>query len=598
MLLVAVVLLVFGQVLSHEFVEYDDDINVYRNPAFQPVTLEHVADLWRRPYEALYIPVTYTYFAVEVLLSPSTPIDAAGRALSPVVFHAGSIFLHCLCALLVFGLLRILVHHDAAAFLGSLLFALHPLQVESVAWISETKGLLSTAFGIAAVWFYLRFRESSQREAEGEGSASEHFVPYVAASICFLLALLSKPAAVAIPIMAFILDVGLLRRSWKTSVLALLPWLLLAGAIVIVSKTQQPGADLQTITMTQRVCIAGDSLAFYLGKFIAPWGLTPIYDRPLDDRLATTGLCWWWLVPLAFVVVVALLPGRRLGLVCIALFVVALLPVLGFIPFDYQRLSTVADRYVYLAMFAPALAVAAIIAAFPNRLMYTCAAILLLTLAGLSFDQSSHWQNDATLFSYALSQNPNSAEMHNSLGNLAYREEDLAGAESHFRQALQIRPQQHFAHRNLGQVLSRRGRWDEAIKHYRQAIAARPDFADAHRSLGQAFVHTNQLAAAVDEYRETLRILPGYREVYEELGVTLLNLGRPSEAEAHYRQAAARFPNWAHAHANLAVALAQQGKLAEAAQQARRAIELDPTMSDARDTLEKIETLQKQPSLR
>lgn len=589
LLLAIAVVLAFGQIVSHEFIEYDDDIHIYRNPAFQPLTIESVAGFWKAPYEALYIPVAYTFFAAEVFLSPQNPVDAAGRWLSPTVFHAGSLLLHGICVLLVFVLLRRLIENDIAACVGSLIFALHPLQVESVSWISETRGLLSTAFGLSALWFYLRFRDAMEENPAIQNSVSHNVVNYSIATAMFTLALLSKPSAVSIPLVAAVIDIGLLRRAWRTSTAALAPWLGLALVIIFVSRSQQPGVATPDASFMQRVLISGDSLLFYATKVVLPFNLSVIYDRPLDQLLQSEGLGWSWVALLVLVGLVAVTAGRRMGLVCLGVFAAALLPMLGLIPFDYQRLSTVADRYAYLAMLGPSLAVAALLARYSNRAMLIVATTVVLVLAWLCVQQTAHWESDATLFRYAFKRNPNSAEIHTSLGNLAYREEDLSLAESHYRQALNIRPRHVFANRNLGLVLSRNERWDEALQHFQVAIAERPDFADGHRSVGHALVQTQQLAGAADAYLKALLISPNYKAIYEELGVTLLRLGRVREAETHYRETIARYPNWAHAHANLAVALAQQGKYEEAANHSRRAIELDPTMLDAWNTLEKVE---------
>lgn len=585
LLLVVAVVLAFGQIVSHEFIEYDDDIHIYRNPAFQPLTIESVAGFWKAPYEALYIPVAYTFFAVEVFLSPQNPVDAAGRWLSSTVFHAGSLLLHCICVLLVFVLLRRLIENDIASCVGSLIFALHPLQVESVSWISETRGLLCTAFGLSALWFYLRFHDAMEEKPAIQNSVSHNVANYSLATAMFTLALLSKPSAVSIPLVAAVIDIGLLRRPWRSSAAALTPWLGLALVIIFVSRSQQPGVATPDASFMQRVLISGNSLLFYATKVVQPCDLSVIYDRPLDQSLQAKELGWSWVALLVLVGLVAATAGRRMGLVCLGVFAAALLPMLGVIPFDYQRLSTVADRYAYLAMLSPSLAVAALLARYSNRAMLIAATTVVLVLAWLSVQQTSHWESDATLFRYALKMNPNSAEIHTSLGNLAYREKDLSRAESHYRRALNIRPRHVFA----GLVLSRNERWVEALQHFQVAIAERPDFADGHRSVGHALVRTEQHSAAADAYREALLISPNYKAVYEELGVTLLRLGRVRQAETHYRETIARYPQWAHAHANLAVALAQQGKYEEAANHARRAIELDPTMSDARNTLKKVE---------
>jgi tetratricopeptide (TPR) repeat protein len=602
-LLLLATVVVFGRTLTHEFIEYDDDVNVYLNPGYNPLTAEGVARFWREPYSGLYIPVTYTFFAAEALLSPRTPPDVAGRDMTPAIFHAGNLALHCVVVLLVFALIRRLVPGVAAAGIGALLFAVHPLQVESVAWITETRGLLCAAFGFAALLLYLPRNEAGEGEAEGRASPRPtRRLRYAGATLCLVLALLSKPVAASIPILAAIIALGLLRRPWQQTALTLAPWMALAIAAALVTKGQQPATTLPPAGLVDRLCVAGDSLVFYASKVVAPLHVAPMYDRPLDQRLSDGAACWSWLVVALGAALVVLLMGwrdaknharRRMALVAIALFAAALAPQLGLVTFEYQRISTVADRYAYLALLGPALGVAALMDGLRSRAAYGAAALLIVGLGAASFAMTSHWQNDETFFAFALAQNPRSADAHNGLGNIAYRAGDTATAEGHYREALALRPDHATAHRNLGLVLARRGEWAAAAGEFQRAVDARPNFADAYRSLGQARLRMDEPDAAVEAFRHALAILPDSRTATAELGVTLLKLGRFADAEAHYRAATARFPDWPGAHVNLAVALAQQDRYAEAAAEARRAVALAPAMPEARDTLEKIQQLQR-----
>jgi hypothetical protein len=201
LLLVAAVLAVFGQVAGHEFLIYDDEPHLLENPRLNPVTWQNVGRFWIEPsYFGLYIPLSYTFFAAEAAL--------AGKPLDPTVFHLGSLALHLACVLLVFTILRRLLHHDGAACAAALLFGLHPVQVESVAWISETRGLLCALFSLVAIW-QLEIWEGRRQNAESRNpeipnpqSAALH---YALATVAFILALLSKPAAVAVPLVAAVL---------------------------------------------------------------------------------------------------------------------------------------------------------------------------------------------------------------------------------------------------------------------------------------------------------------------------------------------------------------------------------------------------------
>ena len=214
LLLVLAMLAVFGQVSGHAFLMWDDEQHLRDlgyNPRLNPVTWRGVGRFWIRPYFGLYVPVSYTFFAAEALIARQPP-DEDGCTLNPAVFHLGNLVLHIGCVLLVFAILRRLFRHDGAACAGAMLFGLHPVQVESVAWISETRGVLCALFSLLAIWQYLRYDDAfhcrrrlqsaiagdDNSPATGEGSRATGVASYMVATVAFTLALLSKPAAVAV----------------------------------------------------------------------------------------------------------------------------------------------------------------------------------------------------------------------------------------------------------------------------------------------------------------------------------------------------------------------------------------------------------------
>ena len=576
--LVAAVLLVYGRTIAFEFVEFDDGVTVYENPGLTPVTTDGLKDFWAKPYRGIYAPVTFSIYAVESLISLRTTPDAAGRAMSPLPFHAGNVLAHIVCVLLVFAILRALIAHELAAFFGALVFALHPIQVETVAWITQMRGLVAFAFGLASIWFYIRARRKDAIAWPG----------YAAATLSFVLALLSKPAAAAIPLVVLVIEVGWFAGSFRRAALILTPWFALALGLAVITRGEQPGLDLPVTTSAERCCVAGDALAFYMRTVVAPTELAPIYDRAIGHALASPTLCWWWLLPVAFVVILWRLPGRRTSLVSFAIFAASLAPVLGFVPFEYQTMATVADRYGYLAMLGPALAVAAAIAAVPTRASFVLASAVAVVLGGMSLQQSSHWKNDDSLVPFAVARNPNSADMQAGLGNIAFRRGDLDAAERAYRAALVNNPSLALARRNLGLVFEQRGDLAAAVGEFRRAIEARPDLADSYRNLGRTLMKMKEPAGAIEPYRRAVTIEPDNQSGYAGLAEALLTLGRASEAETHLGEGVRRFPNWAEGHANLAAALAMQGKFADAAVEARRALALNPNLAVAQDTLEKV----------
>ncbi len=285
------VVVVFGRTLQFDFVLYDDNFHITDNPHLAGPIWTGLARLWRAPYFGEYVPVTYTLFAAENWL--------AGQWLNSqrtAVFHMFSVALHLAVAISVYGLLRRFVAGGWAAAAGALLFALHPLQVESVAWVSQQRGLLAALFGVWSIGLYL---ESTVATAAGQSRRLSRLA-YFTATACLAAALLSKPSAVAIPLMALAIDCSGFGRSWRSIARALWPWFVLAGGVAAVTKLQQPNAVIHDVApLWARPLVAGDALAFYLAKFIWPISLCGDYGRSPAAIINSGSVFWTWLVPLS-----------------------------------------------------------------------------------------------------------------------------------------------------------------------------------------------------------------------------------------------------------------------------------------------------------
>lgn len=631
-ILLIVVGLVFGQALQHEFLVWDDLFNVPQNPYLNPLTLENIAHLWRHPYGGLYIPLTYSFWATEALIARG--FDPAGGSswAEPVVFHAGNLVLHAGCVLLVFVLLRRLLGHDGAACAGALVFTLHPLQVESVAWITETKGLLSTFWGLAAIYWYLRSRRPrSALPPSGTGEelidASQHRphertkpFPYLVATGCFVLAMLSKPSAVAVPLIVVLLDVGANRSRMWPAIFRMAPWFALAACFAVVTKTQQADEVILFVSpWWSRPLLATDAIAFYLYKLAVPLNLSADYGRSPQKVIAGGWLYWTWLGPVIVVLGISLSRHRRIWLTSLGIFVAGLSPVLGLVPFSYQDLSTVADRYTYLPMFGLALAVAWYLASCGTRLRYALFAPLLVAFAVLSFVQASYWRNTQRLFEHVLSVNPDSFAAYNNLGFDQMLAGNLESAAAWYQRSLEANPDHAEAHINLAGVLPTLGRWDEAYwhaqralaiqprsaiihsqvghlllrkqqydqaaYHYRRAAALEPHSASADFNMGTLLVSMGQVEEGIQILKRTIQAQPHHADAHHNLGLALSSLGRTAEAKHHLQQALRIRPNLASAHNTLGVVLAREGRLSEALDHFAKAVELDPHHAEAKKNL-------------
>lgn len=600
--LIALTLVVFWRVQDHGFV-WDDGVNVERNQYLKPVTPSNLARFWRGPFENLYVPLTYTvwgaiaYFALK-------PVDNDGEVkLDPRWFHAANVTIHALSVLAVFVLLRRVVANDWAAGAGAMLFALHPVQVEPVVWVTGMKDVLSGFLSLVALGHYLAFAEAdaaaaraaSQRlgtfppqERYFSGLVSRRSLHYGLATIAFVLALLSKPAAVVVPFMALVLDYCLVRRSIKRSMLSLGAWLVIAMPFVIMTKWQQPDTLLAAITpLWERPFVAADALAFYLYKLFLPIWLGPGYARSPEVIFDEGWAYFTWIVPVGIGVGVWYLRRREPGVLAAAgLFIAGLLPVLGIVQFQFQNWSTVADRYLYLSMLGPALALAWIISKQWNRKKWvaiTCAMIL-LSLSIKSANQAEIWHNSETLWRYALDMGQDSAVVRSNLAATLV-DSKLDEATYQLRQAVELAPQFADAHYNLGIALAKRGEFAEAIDQYRIVLKLRPAYPNVHYFFAVALAGSGQLDEAINQYREALQINPDDATAHNNLGNALADRGLLDEAIEQYHDATKIKPKSAGAYFNLGLAYEDRGDLDEAARQYNKALQIDPSHSIAHNNL-------------
>jgi hypothetical protein len=444
-LIVVATLLAMGRVIGNDFVRFDDAYTIHQNPRLNPPTVGSVLSYWRdwrSGADGLYVPVTYTAWAALATLARLDQPDAEGIALNPYVFHAASVLVHVAAALVVFELLTLLVRNRVAAAIGALVFALHPVQVEPVAWASGLKDVLAGALALLAIWLYLSPVRSGWR--------------YVLATACFVLAMLSKPSAMMAAPIALVLDVMLIRRPLWSSVRWLLPWVVLAIPVALIARHVQAVTLVQPVPLHLRPLIAGDALTFYLRQIALPVNLALDYGRRPDVVLASRLTYFLWVVPVLLALLTWRLRSRPLQ-GAVLLFLLALLPVLGFTPFQFQHFSTVADHYLYLAMFGVALAVASLIASRPSPVVVRVAAVVLALLAIRTIVQAGYWRDDAALFTHTLAVNPRSFLAHNNLGEALESANRLPEALDHYQRAIELYPEYPGARANAARVSARLG---------------------------------------------------------------------------------------------------------------------------------------------
>jgi hypothetical protein len=453
---------------------WDDPLTVQHNPRFNPPTPASIARFWplfldanddanltgRAPAPGaririnhaygLYAPLTYTVWGALAAIAQTR--DAG---LNPWIFHCANGALHALASLVVFAILRRLISSDWPALAGAMIFAIHPIQVEPVAWVSGMKDVICGLLSLIATWQYIEARGATFRSAR-----------YWLAVLAFIGALLSKPSAVTVPLILIVIDHVLLHRTLKDSLRMLLPWFVIAAALGWIATVAQPAIGVAPAPSWARPLIVGDSIAFYLRQIIFPLWLGLDYGR-YPAAVIGAPLCYVaWLVPAAMLI--ASWTFRRAAPLLstgMLIFIIAPLPTLGLTTFLFQTYSTVADHYVYVAILGPAMIVAWFCWKFRSSAIARVGLLVVLALLGLrTFIQCGVWRDDRALFGHALEVNPSSFLAHNNLGDIYAAENQLDQAEVEFLAANRANPAYLPALRNLAHLADIRGRADEAAR--------------------------------------------------------------------------------------------------------------------------------------
>jgi len=586
-LIAVVTFATFLPALHNQFVNWDDDKNFLENPHYRGLGWTQLSWMWTT-HLGHYIPLTWMTFGLDYLL----------WGMNPLGYHLTNLLLHAANAVVFFFITRRLLTRAlpgpserghtlavSAAF-AALVFAIHPLRVESVAWATERRDVLSGLFYLSAVLAYLR---ACDREERGRGW-------YWGAVALFAGALLSKSMAVNLPVVLMILDVYPLRRlggsiGWwskpaRRIYVEKIPFVLLAAAASAIAVMAQfsihAALPLAQLSVPGRLAVSAYGLSFYLGKMIVPVNLSPLYELPRTVSPWAMPFILSFGLAIAITAIVLSLRRRMLGLPAAWLaYLVVLLPVLGIFQSGPQ---IAADRYTYLAGLGWAILAGAGLLSSWSRLPFLLIGLVVFIPVGLgtlTWNQVHVWHDSKTLWAHALAIDPNSSVAQNDFGEALAQQGKLAEAIEHYRQALNIKPDYADAHYNLGGALAQQGKLADAIHHYQRALQITPGDADAHTNWGGALAQQGKLAEAAEHYQQALRIKPDHAAAHNNWGAALTRQGNLAEAIEHYRQAVNIKPDYADAHYNLGGALAQQGKLADAIHHYQRALQITPDDADA-----------------
>ena len=514
-----------------------------------------------------YFPLVYTTFRIEHAL----------WGLNPSGYHWINLLLHVANALLVWrALVRLKV---PGAWVAGAIFALHPVHVESVAWITERKNVLMGFFFLLTLLAWIAFLDERTKRP---------WRSYGLALILYVLALSAKTTACTLPA-ALLLILWLQKKPInKRRLSQVVPFLILGigmGLLAVWWERYHQGTRgvLFALGPIERILIASRAVWFYLSKLIWPSSLTFIYSKwnispahPLDYAwlLAGIALC-------AVIYFVRRYVGRGVE-VAAAFFVATLSPVLGFIMLYTFRYTFVADHYQYLASIGPiALASAGVatLARYFERsrpLILSAAVCLIVTLAVLTWRQAAMYGDIEALWRTTLARNPSCWMAHNNLGIALFQKGDTDDAIAHYRTTLEMQPDFWDAEYNLGIALLSKGQVDEAIAHCSKAVRIAPNDPDAQVALGNALLQKERIDDAIVHYQKALSMRPDYFLAQHSLSHAFLEKGEIDAAISHCRAALLIQPENADAHTNLAIALDEKGQTAEAVQNYEKALEISP----------------------
>ena len=595
LLLATLSLAVFSQTIFYNFVNFDDDVYVYNAPVIQGgLTLRGIAAAFASPHAGNWHPLT----------TLSHMLDCGIYGLNAGGHHATNVMLHTIAVLLLFHVLRQMTGALWRSAILAALFAVHPLHVESVAWVSERKDVLSAVFFFLMLGAYARY------------VCEPSVARYLMVTALFVAGLMSKPMLVTTPVVLLILDYWPLRRFEQVTsttgkakgqppsnqkrilqrlFLEKIPWLFLstgAGIITFVLQERASGSlpPLPFLWRTQNAVV---SYIIYVWKTLWPTHLAVFYPHP-NDTLAT------WQVALAIVFLLAV--------TCAAIvwrdkrpylftgwfwYLIMLVPVIGIIQVGEQGH---ADRYAYLpsiGLFLIAVWGIADVAAISRVRSWkpavtTGTIVVVAALVCTTFAQTSYWRNSEALWEHTLAVTTDNDVAHNNLGYLSVRRGELDKAMSHFEAASKIRSGKVDAHYNLGtafvemnigDALARKGQADKAMAHFEQAIKLQPDYAEAYYNRGNVLYAKGRTGEAIPDFEKALQLQPNDADAHTGLGNALLRKGALKEAIAHYNQAIALAPKDPHSRNNLAWVLATSSDPsirdgAKAVELARQAISL------------------------
>lgn len=601
--------LIYAQSLGNSFVRWDDGLLIYENPLIRGINLKNLWGIFTTYDPELYIPLTLFSYQIDYMIAGT----------SPGFYHLHSLLLHIVNAILVVWVIDLLVKNRWVAVVTGLLFLIHPLNTEAVAWASGRKDLLSTLWMMVSLGCFLEYKKGNRRILRNLGILG------------FLLALLAKVTVLTLP--AVLVIVAILKR-WKLDRrfwIDLSPFILLSAIFAVIAYLGKTGV-IDSSTPLEKILIAPMSTVFYLQKLIIPTGLAVIYPFTGAVELLTLRIA----IPILICLILTIVGLKNyksapLLFFCLAFFAITLSPsLLNFSKGDFLYFAS--DRYAYIPSIGILLMFATLLSRLPQRIQFLACFAILACFAFFTHNQSLVWADSETLFTHNLKHYPAAHTAHNNLGNIyrtkgdvasaiaeyeeardlslafgrgesalygrskilsnmasAYRESgDNATAMQLLHEAEELNPKNQFVPLGKGIIYASQGNITEAEQQYKKAIEMDPTFTSVKINLGSLYVQTGRHEDAISILEDAISWNPFYPQAYYNLGSALRGLERNREAKEMYEKAVELEPAFVAARINLGILYAERRDIEEAIQQFEQVLRYDPQNARALSALQQL----------
>ena len=596
-LLIASTLVVFWQVRNHDFVNLDDIDYVTGN--------DQVGNGWTKDgIRWAFTSTLHGHWHPLTWLSHMTDCQLFG--MNPGRHHLVSVLLHVINTILLFQVLSGMTKETWRSAFVAALFALHPLHVEPVCWVSDRKDVLSTLFWMLAAGAYFMYTKKPGLSR------------YLLVLGAFLLGLLAKPVVVTLPFVLLLLDYWPLKRFatppskgeeenenledrddgpkagslfhlfWEKALFFIVAGIFVFIAVSVMKSGKLPNLGAQAMVPAE---IHFDKALFhyavYMGKLFWPVDLAIPY---LEPSAVTNRQLWGSALILMAVTILVFWKGRRHPYLPTGWlwYILTLLPASGLVKGGPY---VIADRYTYVPLIGLFIMIAwgvpDLLEKWRHRRLALGLAALLVIIGLLicTWIQIGHWKDSVTLFTHTIKVTKNNYVGHNNLGFALMKQDRFPEAKEHLLEALRLKPEYAKAHNNLGVTSTKLGEIDEALSHFSEAVRIMPDLLDAHNNLGVILKKQGRLEEAARHFSEVLRIKPDSARAHNSMGILMARRGQTDEAAEHFSEAVKSDPDYAEAHNNLGVVLKRQGKLEEATAYFSKAVRIEPGYAEAHNNL-------------